>query len=139
MKLQKLMLGVVCGAALVGCGQGLDTTESMYSGRQPPVPVIADEVHGVAIGANGFENANRRAMDDRIIEVMGRTVEIRNNDGMAHQLASTNCPELNLGTINPGQTLTATLPVEWVGCVLHSPGRTGSRWRVFLVSQDARF
>jgi hypothetical protein len=136
MKLGKLVLGMVCGAALAACGQDLgDAANSQYSGGfLPPAP--ANIERGVLITEQGFGNANVQRGFSRIVEVDGNMVQIRNNDRVAHHIASQDCPSLNVGMINPGQTMMLQLPADFSSCTLYDPMSQSGRWRVVLTDAE---
>jgi hypothetical protein len=126
---------VVCGAALVGCGNGLDTTESFYSGAdRPPVPVRPARGEGIMISDTGIRNANLSFTGNQNFQISGTEMTIWNNSTMAHTFVSADCPGLALGTVAAGGSLMVTLPSGWLQCTLSDPTQTSGRFQRIVLS-----
>jgi plastocyanin len=106
---------VAAGAVwLFACG-GADYGGSGGGGGPTPPPPSAG---AVALTASGVD-------PKALTLAAGSTVVFTNNDSAAHEIASnphpghTQCPELNLGALSPGESRTMTIAAHDQPCGFH--------------------
>lgn len=104
-----LWVGIALGVCAIGCGKG------SYGGTSNPPPVQPVEI---TISSTG--------VSPKTVTVSGGTMIVFNNtDSVVHEMASnphpqhTDCPELNVGPINPGASATATMRTTAMVCGYH--------------------
>lgn len=125
----RMALAAACAVALLAwaCGGNGDSSPTA------PTPPPAGGGGGAGVASITLTLTSAGANASATTLNVGGTVTVVNNDSTAHEMSSdphpahTNCPGLNFGSLNPGQSRTSAALTTAATCGMHDHANPGSQ------------